>query len=99
MDILLKELKGFDAWNFTSSVEMLDSYKSTNPFKTAVIKRKVMKISVLAEELLIDIDGQLMWDHIEMLEDEGYNVFPYEQDRFGWLIGCIKSSKGIITFG
>lgn len=38
-------------------------------------------------------------DSIQKIIDAGFNVFPGEQDRFGWLIGCIQLKKGIIVFG
>jgi len=99
MDNLLKELKTFESWNFTSNVEMLEQYKSKNLFKNAVIKNKVVKISCMANDLLIDNNGGVIWENVELLKTQGYSVFPKEQDRFGWLIGCIKCSKGSITFG
>jgi hypothetical protein len=33
------------------------------------------------------------------LAKAGYHTFPGEQDRFGWLTGCIQLSRGVIVFG
>ena len=29
----------------------------------------------------------------------GFDVYAGEQDRFGWLIGCISLKRGILYFG
>jgi hypothetical protein len=33
------------------------------------------------------------------MKNSNYDVFPIERDRFGWLIGGIQTSKGIIAYG
>jgi transketolase len=33
------------------------------------------------------------------LQKHNYYVYPGEQDRFGWLTGCIDTSKGTIVYG
>lgn len=52
-----------------------------------------------ANELLITDTGTCNWNNINILKESGYNVFPGEQDSFGWLIGCIRTKKGIIAYG
>lgn len=68
-----------------------------------VLKRSdhalVGKIVGLADKLLITHDGQCDWDRIEDLREAGYYVFCGEQDRFGWLTGCIQTKKGIVVYG
>lgn len=59
----------------------------------------VTDISIMANNLLIDVDGNCNWDNIEIMKNHNYDVFPLERDRFGWLIGAIQTSKGIITYG
>ncbi len=53
----------------------------------------------LATELLIDDQGQCNWDNIDILQEEGFYVFPGERDRFGWLTGCISMMNGTIVYG
>ena len=52
-----------------------------------------------ADVALIDNDGHNIWENIEILRDHGFSVFAGEQDRFGWLSGCIQTKKGIIVYG
>jgi hypothetical protein len=48
--------------------------------------------------LLITKGGNLDWDAKDELEGHGFQVFPVEQDRVGWLIGAVLTEKGAITF-
>ena len=59
----------------------------------------VKQISDDASFLLITDDGLCDWANIYYLEDRGIYVFPVESDGFGWLIGGIPTSKGVITYG
>ncbi len=60
-----------------------------NPLISAVI--------YLADEYLTcEINGKQC---IQEIKDAGFDVFPGEQDRFGWLTGCIQMKRGIIMFG
>lgn len=57
------------------------------------------EINNLACDSLIDSNGRCIWENHEVLGDAGFQVFPGEQDRFGWLTGCIQTKKGIIVYG
>ena len=59
----------------------------------------VNEISCLADDLLIMQDGHCNWELIHSLEDKHIYVFPVEKDRFGWVIGGIPTTRGIITYG
>jgi|688.fasta_scaffold914710_1 hypothetical protein len=59
----------------------------------------VSEIASMADELLIDSEGHCNWDNMKIMERNKYDVFPIERDRFGWLIGGIQTSKGIIAYG
>ena len=48
--------------------------------------------------LLITEKGNLDWDAKDELESYGFQVFPVEQDRYGWLIGAVLTEKGAIKF-
>jgi hypothetical protein len=56
----------------------------------------VSAVSYLANRYLI---GDESYEHIENMKKNGYDVYPGEHDRFGWLTGCIKTERGIIIFG
>jgi hypothetical protein len=53
----------------------------------------------MAENVLITPNGHCNWDAIDVLRDAGYMVFPVERDRFGWLIGGIQTTVGILVYG
>ena len=59
----------------------------------------VLETSMIAEITLISSNGRCNWDAIEILRKNGYNVFPVERDRFGWVIGGISTKVGILTYG
>lgn len=59
----------------------------------------VTRIRSLLEELMITEDGDVDWDNRIKLCDAGWCVYPYERDRFGWLLGIVSTQKGDIVFG
>ena len=59
----------------------------------------VYHASSLAELLLITPEGRCDWKNIRELKSNGYAVAPLEKDSFGWLIGGIETSKGVIAYG
>lgn len=56
-------------------------------------------IKSLLEEVLITPGGNLDWDAKDILYGHGYDCYPVEQDRFGWVLGAVETEKGAITFG
>jgi len=65
-----------------------ENYDTIHPLVNAVI--------YLANEYLTADDRHI---HMRVLKQKGYNIFPGEQDRFGWLTGCIQLPRGVIVFG
>ena len=61
----------------------------------------LFKAANLADDAFVTYDGQVNWDNIQEFYtiNNTCKIYPIEQDRFGWLIGGIKTQKGIITFG
>lgn len=59
----------------------------------------VDEVLILANTVLVDDDGHNIYDNHEVLRKNGFAVFAGEQDRFGWLTGCIQTKKGIIVYG
>ena len=57
------------------------------------------EVEVLAIEALITSGGRCNWLNIFDIRERGYNVYPGERDSFGWVTGCIRTSKGIIVYG
>jgi hypothetical protein len=90
LDILLSLLKQIDENNdikdYGDNVILSD-----NPIVTEAIH--------IAEDVLITGMGLVNWGAVDILAQHGYGVFPMEQDSFGWLIGGISTSKGILVFG
>jgi hypothetical protein len=65
-----------------------EKYDSAHPLVNAVI--------YLANEYLTSDERHI---HMRVIKEKGFNIFPGEQDRFGWLTGCIQLPRGIIVFG
>lgn len=59
----------------------------------------VKHIRALLEELMITENGDVDWDNREKLMDAGWCIYPFEKDRFGWLLGGLVTKKGDIVFG
>ena len=53
----------------------------------------------LAATHLITDRGGCDWNNIKKLNNAGFKVFAIEQDSFGWLIGGIRTNKGVIMYG
>jgi hypothetical protein len=60
---------------------------------------KIRTAASMASDFLIMEDGHCNWDNIDILGDIGIRVFAGEQDRFGWVTGCIGLKNGIIVYG
>jgi hypothetical protein len=62
---------------------------------------KLNRCYSIADEMLITSEGQVNWIAVGELTsmNKSLEVFPIEQDRFGWLLGGIRTKKGLITFG
>ena len=58
-----------------------------------------LEASNIAENVLITTTGNTDWISVNLLRKAGYQVFPVEKDSFGWLIGGIHTSVGILTYG
>ena len=59
----------------------------------------ILEASNIAESVLITSRGGVDWEAVGVLRKAGYQVFPVEKDGFGWLIGGIHTSVGILTYG
>lgn len=60
----------------------------------------VEKIRSLLCDVLITEDGEVDWENRDKLSAAGnWYAYPYERDRFGWLLGALVTTKGDIVFG
>jgi hypothetical protein len=57
-------------------------------------------IARMLEEIFITAGGNMDYDKKdEFLIQYGYELYPVEHDRFGWVLGGLRTSKGTIVFG
>ena len=59
----------------------------------------VEKAVCLADHVLINDKGSINYNALEEIEEAGFDVIPLEMDNWGWIVGGIQTSKGIIVFG
>ncbi len=59
----------------------------------------IQSVIVYANNLLFTNNFECNWDNIDILQKEGYNVFPGEIDEMGWVTGCIETKRGIVIYG
>lgn len=57
----------------------------------------IKTVIYLADEHLAGADD--FKHNISLIKQAGFDVYAGEQDRFGWLSGCIQLKKGTIVFG
>lgn len=94
MDKLLELLQKIN----TSELPNSDTF-ILNTLKDGPEVESIQSASNLASEFLIDDKGHSIWGLHRELKDAGFPVFPGERDSFGWLTGCIQTSKGILIYG
>ena len=61
--------------------------------------KEIKLLVATATALLVDDNGKQVWENHTILKERGFDVFPGETDRAGWLSGCIQTKKGILVFG
>ena len=85
--------------NTLRAIEKVD-YIRPKMYLTDDKPQELVKEAVkIANEVLITDGGKPDFDNINIIRKNGFDVFPGEKDSFGWLTGCIKTTKGIIVFG
>lgn len=94
MDTLLKLLERINCSELPDS----DSCILTS-LNDCILNTLIDDAALAADDVLIDANGRNIVDNHVILKHRGYNVFPGECDRFGWLSGCIQTKKGIIVYG
>lgn len=85
---------------FVELIEKLEKDDTISHYKYLPHEIEIVnQIACMADDLLIMENGHCNWDMIDSLENSHIYVFPVEKDRFGWVIGGIPTTKGIITYG
>ena len=90
MEKLLSTLRAIENVDYIEPKRYLTDDKPQELVKEAVN---------LADKVLITNGGKPNFDNINVIRENGFDVFPGEKDSFGWLTGCIRTAKGIIVFG
>jgi len=85
-DLLVQLLTKID--NEESITVVNEQYDRTHPLIAAVI--------YIADDYLTTESG---YYNIHELKKVGFDIYPVEQDRFGWLMGGIRLRRGVIVFG
>ncbi len=91
VDRLVSMLADLEAGKVECQVETCD-YDGDTYVTCDEIRAEASKVLILA-------DGSCNVTNIVALRKHGYDVFPGEEDSFGWLTGCIQTSKGILVYG
>ena len=94
---LIMALKDIEHGSFKKK-NVLNNYTHKCVCCSIMINKKINAIIEMCCNLLVD-EGQTKWENIEKLRKQGFQVYPGEQDRFGWLTGCIDTQKGTIIYG
>jgi len=70
------------------------------PYLTETDHPLVSVIARMLEDIFITAGGHLNHDARDrLMHDYGYELYPVEQDRWGWVIGGLQTKKGTVTFG
>lgn len=92
MELLVQNLHALEETDLPDGDDSIILHAEDHPL--------VYVVQGIANDVLIHEDGTPRFESMDMLWNEhGFFVFPGEKDRFGWLIGCIRTKKGIIMFG
>jgi hypothetical protein len=94
MDNLLTLLKELE-----STTLSMEPDRVLNTLENCPEAELIESLSGLASDLLINDEGRCIWDLHNELSNAGFPVFAGERDSFGWLTGCIQTSKGIVIYG
>lgn len=94
MNSLLKSLRIIDTSLLDDNYDIFLNSNNSKEYYSMILT-----IIEYANNYLINDNGECMWDNIHIITHNGFNVFPGDRDRFGWLTGCIQTKKGIIMYG
>lgn len=64
-----------------------------------IVFMREKEASLLAEETLLYPSGKCCWENIQLVLDNGFHVYAGERYGKRWVVGCISTSKGILTYG
>lgn len=100
IETLLTMLKLIDESDLPDVKDTQEDVYLSNVVKThEKYKELINNIIEIADQALITDEGKCDLDAIDIVKQHGYSVFAGEQDRFGWLTGCIQTKKGLLVYG
>lgn len=67
--------------------------------KYAALQKLTSKLEKIACDTLITEDGKCNWANINALKSMGYDVYPTDQDSFGWLCAAIEKNNHVMIYG
>lgn len=80
--------------------ELESSDLEERPYLANTDHPNVAKIALLLEDIFITTGGHMNYDlKDKFMSAYGYELYPVEHDRWGWILGGLQTSKGTITFG
>lgn len=53
----------------------------------------------MMDDLLITDKGGCNWANINALKKLGYDVYPTDQDSFGWLCAAVEKNNHVVIYG
>lgn len=95
MDALLTELNDLNTSNSVPDNEEV----VLNNLQNSPVRSLVKRIELIASQVLIDEEGQNLWELHDTMAAAGFPVSCGEKDSFGWLTGVIHTKKGKIIYG
>ena len=100
LETLLKMLKQIDESDLPDVKEDDGDVYLSNVVKThKKYTELIHNLIEVADQALIDDEGHCIWEGILEVKRQGYPVFPGEEDRWGWVTGCIQTKKGLLIYG
>jgi hypothetical protein len=80
--------------------EIETSELEERPYLTNDDHPNVSTVARMLEDIFITAGGHMNYDLKDVfMETYGYELYPVEKDRWGWILGGLQTSKGTITFG
>ncbi len=85
--------------NGTQMDDLIERLVDYQKAPVSELKNLQPSIVLLAEEILIDDEGQPNREAISLLRKNGFDAVAGSMDRGSWLSGLIQTRVGSISFG
>lgn len=82
----------------------MNSYVTDDPTdeekeKYEALEQLTRDLVGMMDDLLITDKGGCNWTNINALKKLGYDVYPTDQDSFGWLCAAVEKNNHIVIYG